>query len=154
MSYQTWHEYGYGICVDDIDTTADNVFALVHLAPNFEKEFYKWIETYREDGDPESIAELITMDTIYEYENDDYCEYGLAPIIAAVIKECEDVELLCCSDFNSYHYLIFSATYPWRMNYKEKNMTEEDVCCLFVKYVSILTDTEITVDYQSVANGG
>ena len=40
MSYQTWHEYGYGICVDDIETTANKVFELIHLAPNFEKEFY------------------------------------------------------------------------------------------------------------------
>ena len=23
MSYRTWHEYGYGVCMDDIETTAD-----------------------------------------------------------------------------------------------------------------------------------
>ncbi len=154
MSYHTWHEYGYGICVDDIETTADKVFELVHLAPNFEKEFYEWVESYREDGDPESVAELITMDQIYEYEGGNYCEIGLGPIVASVIKECEEIELLCCSDFDCYHYLIFSTTYPWYMTDKEKNMTEEDVRCLFAKYVNILTDTDVTVDYQSVANGG
>lgn len=61
MSYQSWHNYGYGICVDDIETTADKVFELVHLAPEFEKKFYKWAETYREDGDPDDIKKVITM---------------------------------------------------------------------------------------------
>jgi hypothetical protein len=153
MGYETWHDYGYGICVDDIDTTADKVFALVHLAPNFEKEFYTWIESFREDGDPESIAELITMDNIYEYEND-YCISGLGAIMQAVIKECEDVNLLVCDDYNCYHYLIFSVGYPWNMSDKEKNMTEEDLRCMFSKYVNILMDDLITVDYQSVENGG
>ena len=154
MSYRTWHEYGYGVCMDDIETTANKVFELVHLAPEFEKRFYKWIENYREDGDPESIAEFITMDIIHEYEDDNCCEYGLGPIVMEVVKECEDVELLSCSDFDGYHYLIFSTTYPWYMNDKEKNMTEEDVRLLFAKYVSILTNKVINVEYQSVANGG
>ena len=39
MSYQTWHDYGYGICVDDIETTVDKVFELVHMAPKFEKDY-------------------------------------------------------------------------------------------------------------------
>ena len=154
MSYHTWHNYGYGICIDDIETTANKVFELVHLAPNFEKKFYQWVETYREDGDPESIAELITMDEIYEYEDNCYYECGLGPIISAVIKELEDVELLCCADYNCSHYLIFSVTYPWHMTEKEKNMTEEDIRCLFVKYIKMLTDETITVNYQSVEDGG
>lgn len=154
MSYQSWHNYGYGICVDDIETTEDKVFELIHLAPKFEDKFYKWIETYREDGDPECIAEIITMDQIYEYDDDYFCEYGLAPIISAVVKECEGIELLPCSDYNCTSYLIFGTTYPWCMTDKEKNLKEEDVLCLFAKYISILTDKPITVDYQSVENGG
>ena len=152
MSYHTWHDYGYGICVDDIETNEDKVFELVHLAPEFEKKFYEWLDTWREDGDPESIAEIITMDEIYEYE--DNCDNGLGPIIMNVIKECEGIELLVCSDYNCYHYLIFSVTYPWYMTEKEKNMTEEDVRALIAKYVNILTDKPITIDYQSVENGG
>lgn len=154
MIYQIWHEYGYGICVDDIKTTADKVFDLVHRAPNFTKKFYEWIERFREESDPESIAEIITMDMINEYESGDCCAYGLGTIIASVIKECEGISLLCCSDFDCYHYLIFSTTYPWYMTEKEKNMTEEDVRCLFAKYVNVLTDEPISVEYQSVANGG
>lgn len=154
MSYQSWHNYGYGICVDDISTTADKVFELVHLAPEFEKKFYEWVETWREENDPENIAEIITMEQIYEYEDDCYCEYGLAPIISAVIEECEGIKLLACSDYNCYHYLIFLVAYPWYMSEKEKNMTEEDVRTLIAKYVNILTDVDITVDYQSVENGG
>lgn len=153
MSYETWHNYGYGICVDDIDTTEDKVLALMHLAPNFEKEFYKWAESFIEDGDPENIAELITMDDIDEYE-DDHCICGLGAIMKAVIKECENVELLVCDDYNCCHYLIFSVGYPWYMSEKEKNMTEEDVANIFSKYVNVLTDKPIDIDYQSVENGG
>ena len=154
MSYQSWHNYGYGICVDDINTTADKIFELVHMAPKFTEKFYKWVEAYREDGDPESIAEFITMDIIYEYDDDCFCEYGLAPIISAVIKECEGIELLACSDYNCNHYLIFSVMYPWQMTEKEKNMTEEDIRLLIAKYVHVLTNVDIDVNYQSVENGG
>jgi hypothetical protein len=153
MSYQSWHYYGYGICVDDIDTNVDRVFSLVHLAPNFEKEFYKWVESFRQDGDPESVAELITMDDIYEYE-DNYCNCGIGLIMKAVIQECEDVELLACDDYNCCHYLIFSVGYPWNMSEKEKNITEKDLRCMFAKYVNVLMDEPITVNYQSVENGG
>ena len=154
MSYQSWHNYGYGICVDDIETTADKVFELIHLAPEFEKKFYKWAETYREDGDPDDIKKVITMDIIYEYEDDLYSDYGIGPIMKEVIKECEDIELLCCDDYNCYHYLIFPVAYPWGLSEKEKNMTEEDVRLLIVKYVNVLTDANVNIEYQSVENGG
>ena len=154
MSYSTWHDYGYGICVDDVKTTADRVFEFVHLAPNFEKEFYKWIESLREEGDPECISELITMDDIHEFEDGYYCIRGLGVIMKAVIEECEDIKLLVCDDFNCNYYLIFPMRYPWYMSEKEKNMTEKDIYDLFNKYVSILTDEFISVDYQEVENGG
>lgn len=154
MSYSTWHDYGYGICVDDIETTANKVFELVHFAPNFEKKFYKWIESLREEGDPESIAELITIDDIYEYDDGSYCMRGLVVIMREVIKECEGINLLACDDFDGLHYLIFSTKYPWYMSEKEKNMTEKDAYDLFDKYVSILTDEYVSVDYQEVENGG
>lgn len=154
MSYSTWHDYGFGICVDDIKTTEDKVFELVHLAPNFEKDFYQWIENFREDGDPESIAELMTMDQIDEYEDRSCCMRGLGVIIKGVIEECEDIHLLACDDFNGYQYLIFSMQYPWYMSEKEKSMTEKDVYDLFNKYVSILTDEFVSIDYQEVENGG
>ena len=150
MSYQTWHDYGYGICVDDIETTVDKVLELVAIAPKFKKNFYDWVKDYMEDEDIEEL----TMDDIDSYEDSPYCDSGLAPIIASVIQECENVELFCCSDYNCYHYLIFSTTYPWCLNDKVKNMTEKDMCHLFTKYINILTDIPIVIDYQSVENGG
>lgn len=151
MSYQSWHEYGYGICVDDIKTTVDKVLELVHLAPEFENKFVKWIESYKEYENVENID----MYAIYEGYEDDYCyEFGLGPIISAVIRECENIKFLCCSNYNGEQYLIFSVTYPWYMTDKEKNMTEEDVRSVIAKYVSVLTDEGIIIDYQSVENGG
>lgn len=151
MSYQSWHEYGYGICIDDIETTADKVLELVHLAPEFENKFVKWIESYKEYENVENID----MDDIYEGYEDEYCcELGLGPIIRAVINECENIELLCCSNYNGEQYLIFNVTYPWYMSDKEKNMTEEDVRLVISKYVNMLTDKNIIIEYQSVENGG
>lgn len=150
MSYQSWHEYGYGICMDDVSTTAEKVFELVHMAPEFEKKFNKWVENIK----AEEIADNITMDVIYEEWDDDSCEYGLGPIVRSVIYECEEIDLLCCSNYNGEQYLIFSTTYPWYMTEKEKNMTEEDVRLLIAKYVSVLTDNVVNIEYQSVENGG
>lgn len=151
MSYQSWHEYGYGICVDDIKTTADKVFALVHMAPDFEKEFHKWAEYYKIENE----VEAITMYEIYEgWDDGSCCEYGLGPIMSAVVQECEGIELLCCSNYNGEQYLIFSTGYPWNMTEKEKNITEEDIRILIAKYVNVLTDNVVNIEYQSVENGG
>ena len=36
MSYSTWHNYGYGICVDDINIqNVERLRALLELAPKF-----------------------------------------------------------------------------------------------------------------------
>lgn len=154
MSYQSWHDYGYGICIDDVNTTVDKVLNLIHLAPEFEKKFYKWAKDFTGYDSIENIVNEITMDDINEYYNDNFCVDGLAPIVSSVIKECEDIELLACSDYNGFDYLIFSVTYPWSMTDKEKNMTENDVRLLIAKYVNLLTNNPVTIDYQSVENGG
>ena len=35
MSYTTWHNYGYGICTDDIKTTPERIEQLLALAPEY-----------------------------------------------------------------------------------------------------------------------
>ena len=37
---------------------------------------------------------------------------------------------------------------------KEKNLTEKDLAEIFSKYLHIVTNEELTVEYQSVENGG
>jgi len=33
MGYSTWHTYGYGICIDDIETTVEKIEELLSKAP-------------------------------------------------------------------------------------------------------------------------
>ena len=44
MSYSTWHNYGYGICVDDINTqNMERLRALLELAPKFKAKIEDWL---------------------------------------------------------------------------------------------------------------
>ena len=41
MSYTTWHNYGYGICVDDIKTRdVTRLESMLKLAPNLDREIH------------------------------------------------------------------------------------------------------------------
>ena len=93
---------------------------------------------------------------------DDYLEYdedwnsGVAYLLQKVIEEVENVRLDIAEDFDSYYYLMICPSYAWTTLTKEEKElnTEEKVNDLFRKYVGILTDNEITIEYQSVENGG
>lgn len=144
MSYHTWHTYGYGICTDEIKTTVDKIEELLKFAPKFKNEIHEWFE----DCD-------ITEPTIEDYEEFDQDWYGgIATILQSVISEVEQIELTYAEDFNCVRYLLYSPQYPWNMQNNENNLTEDDIVNIFKKYVSILTDKSIIVDYQSVENGG
>ena len=45
-------------------------------------------------------------------------------------------------------------SYPWHLQKNEHNLTEEAVRQIFAKYVTILSDEVLEVDYESVENGG
>jgi hypothetical protein len=49
--------------------------------------------------------------------------------------------------------LLFTATYPWYLKEHEKNLSEEDIANVFRKYVSVLTNKAINIDYYAVENG-
>ncbi|MDD4509360.1 MAG: hypothetical protein PHY23_00345 [Oscillospiraceae bacterium] len=145
MSYNTWHEYGFGICTDEIAVdSVERLQALIHMAPEFEKEITEWLNECE-----------ITSPTIEDYfEFDDDYHGELATILQAVIKEAEGLKLCYCDDFDGRDYLIFLPQYPWSANEGTKDMTEERLTEIFTKYVAVLTDSPIKVDYQSVENGG
>ena len=145
MSYNTWHNYGYGICTDEIgDVPVERLQALIHMAPEFEKEITAWL---RECG-----IDKPTICDYFEFDQDNFGEY--ATILQRVIKENEGLELLYCDNFDGWKYLIFPPIYPWYITEREKEMTEEKLSAIFTKYIMVLTDKPISVDYQSVGNGG
>lgn len=145
MSYDTWYTYGYGVCVSDIEEPfVERIQNLLVMAPAFQKNIQEWLD------------ECGISDPDYE----DYIDYdqdfglGLATILKEVILEAENVELVACDSFEGKDYLLFCPAYPWnRKNHKELK-TQEAVGELFRKYISVLTDEPIQIDYQSVENGG
>lgn len=145
MSYETWHNYGYGICVSDImEQDVSRLEKLLEAAPEFQKTVH--------DG--------LSARGITTPEWDDYMEYdglynlGLATFLQEVIKEAEKIELTACDDFEGVPYLLYQPSYPWNLSDIERNLTEKSLTELFQHYAGILTDEVIPVDHQSVANGG
>lgn len=155
MSYNTWHDYGYGICTDNLreEVSLDRLMKLVKTAP----KLYERVQKYAKGNCRGEIAE--TCDLLIDFvENYGEIEYGgLAEILYEVIKECEGIELLVSEDFEGRNYLIYPPVYPWvlaGLSDKEKNLTKESLSEIFSKYLAIVTDENIPIEYQSVENGG
>lgn len=145
MSYRTWIDYGYGICVSYIEVdSVEKLEKLLSLAPKFHSDIHDYFK--------ESQITEPTVDDYIEY--DDSYFLGLASLLKEVIQEAEGIELYACDDYDFENYLIYPPMYPWQMTEKYKSMTEESLNELFRKYVSILTDEPVDIDYQSIENGG
>lgn len=155
MSYNTWHDYGYGICTDDLKEEINLVklMKLIQLAPNLYERVKEYIDTYC-DG---QITETYDILESYVEECGENNYGGLAEIMYEVIKEVEEIELYVCTDFDGAAYLIYPPIYPWQlknMSDKEKNLTEKTLCELYAKYLHVVTDEDLVVEYKSVENGG
>lgn len=147
MSYNTWHTYGYGICVDNIETTAERLLNLASMKENVLKEVREYLDEIYPNGYKD---EDLTLDDFEELEGD-YCERGVTYVLYQVINE---ITVEYTDDYNGTPYILYTPTYPWYMKEEERNLTEEDVVNVFKKYVSILTDEPIVIDYYDVENGG
>jgi hypothetical protein len=145
MSYQTWHTYGYGICVNNIKCNSiDKLKKLIGLTPEYEADINEWIR----DCDIEDP----TFEDYLEYDEDG-C-YGLASILKGVILEKECIEFTACDDFNGKQYLLYEPTYPWYLTEKDKEMNPDKIAEILTRYVSVLTDEMPMIDYYGVENGG
>ena len=148
MSYHTWTTYGFGFCVDDIDTTPEKLLKLAAMKPDVLKDVREYLNDIF-DGEEYKDEEL-TMEDFDDLEGD-YCERGVAYVLYHVIDE---IRVVFADDYNGTPYILFCPRYPWNIKENEKNLSENDVIKIFAKYVNILTDKPIEVDYQSVENGG
>ncbi len=145
MSYHTWHYYGYGIKTDDIELdSVEKLQELIALAPKYAKKINQWLER-NEIKEP-------TVEDYLEYDED--LPYGLAIILQKVIEEVDDIEFIACDNYDCENYLLYTPEYPWYMGEKDKAMTEEKIQECLKKYISILTDKAIDIDYCAVENGG
>lgn len=145
MSYRTWHSYGYGICVDEIKVdSVEKLEALLSYAPKYQQQLHRWLK--------ECKITAPSVDDYMEFDQDYYL--GLATLLKEVIEEADGIELCACDDFEGASFLIYGPAYPWQMTEKDLGMTEEKIEQLFQKYVSVLTDEPINIEYQEIGNGG
>lgn len=149
MSYHTWTTYGYGFCVDDIDTTPEKLLKLAAMNPNVLKAVREYLNDIF-NGKKYKDEEL-TLEDFDDLEGD-YGERGITYILLHIIRN--ELGAFYADDYNGTMYILYGPHYPWSMPHKEKNLSEEDVNNLFAKYINVLTDQDIEIDYQSVENGG
>lgn len=145
--YCTWCVNGYGIRVDDLEVTLEQVEELIAMAPKLENE----IKTYFKEQEIENP----TLDDYLDY--DEKCHGGIAYILKRTITEAENVEFSYAENCNNEWYLLLCPSYPWyEISEEESNLTEERTKEIIKKYMAILTDKDLEwdIDYQSVENGG
>lgn len=148
MSYSTWTTYGFGFCVDDIDTTPERLLKLAAMKPDVLKDVREYLDDVFDGEDYED--EELTLEDFDELEGD-YCERGVAYVLYQVIN---DIPIIFADDYNGTPYILYCPSYPWHLKESEKHLTEDDVEEIFKKYIEVLTDKYIDIDYQSVENGG
>lgn len=145
MSYSTWHNYGYGICTSDLKVdSVERIEKLLEYAPEYRKEIHDWFD----DGDN---AEP-TLDDYLDFDQD--YNNGIAAILQAVIKEATGIEFAACDNFDCMRYLIYMPSYPWNMTERDRSITQDELDEVLKKYVSIITDSKLDIDFQEVENGG
>lgn len=145
MSFRTWHNYGFGLCVDKIsDVPLERVRALLQLAPGLEKEIE---ETARELG-------YANLDTYLRCSLRDEPTDTISSMLRETILAAEGLELCTCRNYEDECFLIYQPSYPWQMNAQDLELTEESLTKIFGEYVRVLTDDEIPLEYQEVENGG
>lgn len=145
MSFSTWHNYGYGICTSDLKVdSVERIEALLEHAPEYKKEIHDWFD----DCD---ITEP-TVDDYLDFDQD--YNNGIAAILQAVIKEATGIEFAACDNFDCMRYLIYMPSYPWYMTDRDRSITQEELDEVLKKYVAIVTDSKLEIDFQAVENGG
>lgn len=147
MSYNKWITYGYGICVDDIKTTPEKLLKLAAMQPGTLENVREYLNQIHPEGYEDADLTLEDFDDL----EGDYCERGVVYILNDVIRE---IPITYADDYNGSNYLLYSVTYPWCMSENEKNLREKDIEYIFKKYVQILTDEPIEINYYDVENDG
>lgn len=152
MSYQTWTTYGFGFCVDDISRdvslTLEKVLNVAKMKPSVYKIVVDKLNWICERDEIE--FDDLDIDDIDEVEGD-FCERGLTFVLYNVITE---IPIVYADNYDGEQYILYTPSYPWQMKENENNLSEDDVVKIFAKYINMLTDKPINIDYQSVENGG
>lgn len=147
MSYSTWITYGYGVCVDDINTTPKRLLELAALDDELLKDVREYLSGIKPEGYKDEDLTLEDFDDFNEFA----CLSGIGTILSRAIS---DFSADLVEDYNGCSYVILPEQLPWGMREKEKSLTEKEVREIFKKYIAVLTDEPVEIGYQRVENGG
>lgn len=151
MSYETWIIEGRGVRLTDVETSVERVEKLLEMEPEIRETVHAQIR--EQIGDPKAPTSLEDYEA-YEFEEAGYST-GIGAILVAIIKKREGYELSVVDDFDGNQFLIFEKTYPWLMTSRcETGLTKGGLDEAISRYIKILTDKEIEVEYQRAENGG
>lgn len=146
MSYHTWSTDGYGFCASDIQTTVPRIQNLLLYAPEFAA---KLANDFKKDN-----ISCPTLDDYLDYEDVDCCR-GIAYILREVISEAENIDIDAADDFNGNWYVLLLPSYPWaKISLEEMTLTKDRIKEIFIKYIKVLTDVDVYIDFCCVENGG
>lgn len=148
---ESWHDYGFGICTSNLkeEISLPGLMELISQAPELKER----VNTFMNNECGGAFKDSYDILTSYVEQYGIYDFGGLAEILYEVIKEVEEIDLLLCTDSGGKTYLIYTPSYPWTpKTEKEKELTEEKLENMFRKYLRIVTDEHLPVDYKSVEN--
>jgi hypothetical protein len=153
--YTTWHNYGYGIQTDNLNTDKTRLCALIDTSPEVKGEILSLLRpgTKPEDYDYDNLLSIIE-ECDYNNDNDDI----IAGLLTQVIYINEDLPVEYVTDFDDNNFVILPKVYPWQTTDTMKALTsEDDITALFAKYISILTDQnldELDYGWHEIENYG
>lgn len=161
MSITSWHNYGYGICTSNIETTADKLRAYIDSHKKLKSDFIRYIAESDELRTVNEYGEIITDTEVVNkrYESCSYDELirlymnysdfgeGLNGIIQQAITEVTGIPLISCTDCNNDKcFVIMPSYYPWEVidNKALQSIKDEaDIKKIFAENVKTLTDQPI-----------
>ena len=153
----SWTVTGYGIneVVFDGVSTDTKISFIKKFLPDVYNELQTAVESEHNEGnlDMQNTSDYLDYcDTwIDEYE-DDYCNRGFGSLFADAINENEngiDVQY-CCGEYDSENSILYSDRLPWEMSERVRNMNENDMAEIFMKYLRELGINEAVCERQSV----
>lgn len=154
MSSRTNITYGYGFSIQNVTEKALAVFILNHRdvfsANEEEKEVCELAELVLNDKTVEE--ELFT--SLDDYEDKITGHTGFGGAISNIMSRETEIgfsyEETTSFDRYAEKYILFPECFPWRLNDKEKELTEESLFAIMATYVMELHLDVDDIDYQDV----
>lgn len=150
MSMRSSFVYGYGFIVDEITDEKLIDFIKNHkdtfCKADYEKELFEEMLEYTEEE--------------YYLENffdDYYCDCsgqgGRGAVVSNIISRETGIRIeyqMGQSDCDSYPSILFTETYPWNYNEKERNLTVESLTEILLPYAEELGLSKKDIDVLEI----